>query len=144
MAALPVASNMHTWAGCSEAVPPQAGSCGRCRGDLGVAGRVCAHCKLDTNVLAHEMRLYAVHTRALAAGSVVTAEEALRQVPALPCPALLQSGQCQAPCWLVTLSVACSPAGAASMLRHGFAEVPAAFQGLGWLATQVAAPRRAG
>ena len=45
-----------------------------------MTGRVCGHCKLDTDVLAYEMRLYAVHTRAMAAGQVVTAEEALRQV----------------------------------------------------------------
>ena len=52
-----------------------------------MTGRVCQHCKLDADVLGYEMRLYAVHTRAMAAGSVVTAEEALRQV----CPGLLST-----------------------------------------------------
>ena len=45
-----------------------------------MSGRVCQHCKLDGDVLGYEMRLYAVHTRALVAGSVISAEEALRQV----------------------------------------------------------------
>ena len=58
----------------------QAGSCGRCRGDLGHTGKVCRHCRLDGECLGLEMRLFAVHTRSIAAGSVVTAEEALLQV----------------------------------------------------------------
>ena len=46
---------------------------------------MCRHCSLDGTCLALEMRLFAVHTRSIAAGSVVTAEEALRQVCSAPC-----------------------------------------------------------
>ena len=46
---------------------------------------MCQHCSLDGTCLALEMRLFAVHTRSIAAGSVVTAEEALRQVCSASC-----------------------------------------------------------
>ena len=78
-----------------------------------MTGHVCRHCQLDTCMLAWEMRLFAVHTRALAAGSVVTAEEALRQarLQLLPTAALSEAGMkpaarpaqkantCTAGCW---------------------------------------------
>lgn len=57
----------------------QAGRCGRCRAELGESGQVCSHCRLDERWLAWEMRLYSVHTRALVAGTAVSAEDALRQ-----------------------------------------------------------------
>ncbi|KAK9793457.1 hypothetical protein WJX73_010752 [Symbiochloris irregularis] len=60
----------------------QAGQCGRCRSELGESGRVCAHCRLDERCLAWEMRLHSVHTRALVAGTAVSAEDALRQAQA--------------------------------------------------------------
>lgn len=60
----------------------QAGQCGRCRAELGESGRVCRHCRLDERWLAWEMRIYSVHTRALVAGTAVSAEDALRQVSA--------------------------------------------------------------
>ncbi len=59
----------------------QAGHCGRCRSEMGVQGSVCKHCHLDDLFLAWEVRLYSLQTRAAAAGGLVTAEDALRQVP---------------------------------------------------------------
>ncbi|KAK9810177.1 hypothetical protein WJX72_006177 [[Myrmecia] bisecta] len=61
----------------------QAGQCGRCRGsELGVAGRVCPHCRLDEQLLAWEVRLFSLQTRAMAAGQEISAEEAIRQAQA--------------------------------------------------------------
>ena len=59
---------------------PQAATCGRCRAELGEAGRVCGHCRLDERWLAWELRLFSLQSRALAAGAAVSAEDALRQV----------------------------------------------------------------
>ena len=58
----------------------QAGQCGRCRAELGLTGRVCAHCRVDEMFLAWEVRLFSLQTRAMAAGQAVTAEEAIRRV----------------------------------------------------------------
>lgn len=59
----------------------QAATCGRCRSELGEAGRVCRHCKMDDVWVAWEIRLFRVETRAMEAGAYVSAEDALRQVP---------------------------------------------------------------
>lgn len=65
----------------------QAGQCGRCRGELGVAGRVCQHCRLDEQFVGWEVRIYSLQTHAMAAGQAVTAEEAIiRVIPATSCP----------------------------------------------------------
>ncbi len=58
----------------------QAGQCGRCRGELGVAGRVCQHCRLDEQFVGWEVRMYSLQTHAMAAGQAVTAEEAIIRV----------------------------------------------------------------
>ena len=58
----------------------QAGKCGRCRGELGVAGRVCQHCRLDEQFVGWEVRIYSLQTHAMAAGQAVTAEEAIARV----------------------------------------------------------------
>lgn len=58
----------------------QAGQCGRCRGELGVAGRVCQHCRLDEQFVGWEVRIYSLQTHAMAAGQAVTAEEAIIRV----------------------------------------------------------------
>ncbi|KAL3154030.1 hypothetical protein ABBQ32_013581 [Trebouxia sp. C0010 RCD-2024] len=55
----------------------QAGQCGQCRGELGVAGRVCQHCRLDEQFVGWEVRIYSLQTHAMAAGQAVTAEEAV-------------------------------------------------------------------
>lgn len=49
----------------------QAATCGRCRAELGAAGRLCAHCGLDEATLAWELRLFTLTTRALALGAAV-------------------------------------------------------------------------
>lgn len=66
-----------------------AGGCGRCRGgELGAAGAVCPHCRLDEAFLAWEMALFALTTRALdsragrGGGGGVSVEEALRAAQA--------------------------------------------------------------
>lgn len=41
---------------------------------------MCRHCRMDDIWLGWEMRLFRLETRALAAGSHVSAEDALRQV----------------------------------------------------------------
>lgn len=61
----------------------QAGQCGRCRGELGVAGRVCQHCRLDEQFVGWEVRIYSLQTHAMAAGQAVTAEEAIIRVSPL-------------------------------------------------------------
>ena len=61
-------------------VGAQAGQCGRCRGELGVAGRVCQHCRLDEQFVGWEVRIYSLQTHAMAAGQAVTAEEAIIRV----------------------------------------------------------------
>ncbi len=61
-------------------VDVQAGQCGRCRGELGVAGRVCQHCRLDEQFVGWEVRIYSLQTHAMAAGQAVTAEEAIIRV----------------------------------------------------------------
>ena len=58
----------------------QAGQCGRCRGELGVAGQVCQHCRLDEQFVGWEVRIYSLQTHAMAAGQAVTAEEAIIRV----------------------------------------------------------------
>lgn len=58
----------------------QAGQCGRCRGELGVVGRVCQHCRLDEQFVGWEVRIYSLQTHAMAAGQAVTAEEAIIRV----------------------------------------------------------------
>ncbi|KAK9844148.1 hypothetical protein WJX81_006007 [Elliptochloris bilobata] len=65
-----------------DALVEQAATCGRCRAELGEAGRVCAHCRLDERWLAWELRLFSLQSRALAAGAAVSAEDALRQAQA--------------------------------------------------------------
>ncbi|KAL0055912.1 hypothetical protein WJX82_005648 [Trebouxia sp. C0006] len=61
----------------TQAFVDQAGQCGRCRGELGVAGRVCQHCRLDEQFVGWEVRIYSLQTHAMAAGQAVTAEEAI-------------------------------------------------------------------
>jgi hypothetical protein len=58
----------------------QAATCGRCRSELGEAGRVCRHCRMDDVWLGWEMRLFRLDTRAMEAGTNVSPEDALRQV----------------------------------------------------------------
>lgn len=58
----------------------QAGQCGQCRGELGVTGRVCQHCRLDEQFVGWEVRIYSLQTHAMAAGQAVTAEEAIIRV----------------------------------------------------------------
>lgn len=60
----------------------QAGQCGRCRADLGQAGRVCWHCRLDELLMAWELRLFSLQAHAVNKRDSVTAEDALRQVSA--------------------------------------------------------------
>lgn len=60
--------------------PLQAATCARCRAELGEAGRMCRHCRMDDLWLAWELRLFRLDTRALVAGAHVSAEDALRQV----------------------------------------------------------------
>eukprot|EP00878_Enallax_costatus_P028465 GHUV01030749.1.p1 GENE.GHUV01030749.1~~GHUV01030749.1.p1 ORF type:complete len:482 (+),score=191.41 GHUV01030749.1:2170-3615(+) len=70
---------------CSEAGGPQqpfieqAGQCGRCRADMGVAGLVCKHCRLDEQMRKWEIRLFSLHTRALVAGTQIDADAAAAQ-----------------------------------------------------------------
>ena len=64
-------------------VNTQAGQCGRCRGEVGVAGRVCQHCRLDEQFVGWEVRIYSLQTHAMAAGQAVTAEEAIIRVSPL-------------------------------------------------------------
>ncbi|KAL0019181.1 hypothetical protein WJX77_000293 [Trebouxia sp. C0004] len=61
----------------TQAFVDQAGQCGRCRGELGVAGRVCQHCRLDEQFVGWEVRIYSLQTHAMVAGQAVTAEEAI-------------------------------------------------------------------
>lgn len=63
-----------------HAIVGQAATCGRCRAELGEAGRVCRHCRMDEVWLAWEMRLFRLDARAMAAGANVSAEDAVRQV----------------------------------------------------------------
>ena len=58
----------------------QAGQCARCRGELGVAERVCQHCRLDEQFVGWEVRIYSLQTHAMVAGQAVTAEEAIIRV----------------------------------------------------------------
>ena len=62
----------------------QAGQCGRCRGELGVQGVVCQHCRLDEQFVGWEVRIYSLQTHAMAAGQAVTAEEAIIRVSTVP------------------------------------------------------------
>lgn len=64
---------------------------------MGVRGRVCEHCRLDELFLAWELRLFCLHTRALTAGTKVTAEEAARQ-------AQVRVGGDSTPWYIVVLS----------------------------------------
>ena len=74
----------------------QAGQCGRCQGELGVAGRVCQHCRLDEQFVGWEVRIYSLQTHAMAAGQAVTAQEAIIRVNKfLLHAALLALVQCQ-------------------------------------------------
>lgn len=57
----------------------QAGQCGRCRADLGQAGKVCMHCRLDELLMAWELRLFSLQAHAVNKRGLVTAEDALRQ-----------------------------------------------------------------
>ena len=70
--------------GCMVLGGMQAGQCGRCRGMLGVAGRVCQHCRLDEQFVGWEVRIYSLQTHAMAAGQAVTAEEAIIRVSIFP------------------------------------------------------------
>ncbi|CAL8467045.1 g6581 [Coccomyxa elongata] len=65
-----------------DSLVEQAATCGRCRSELGEAGRVCRHCKMDDVWVAWEIRLFRVETRAMEAGAYVSAEDALRQAQA--------------------------------------------------------------
>ena len=58
----------------------QAATCGRCRSELGEAGRVCRHCRLDDVWVGWEARLFRLESRAMGAGGHVSHEDALRQV----------------------------------------------------------------
>ena len=66
-----------------------AGSCGRCRAELGAAGTTCPHCALDDAFVAWEVSLFALTTRAIAGGGrggrgarAVSAEDAVRAAQA--------------------------------------------------------------
>ncbi|EIE26712.1 hypothetical protein COCSUDRAFT_59229 [Coccomyxa subellipsoidea C-169] len=65
-----------------DSLVEQAATCGRCRSELGEAGRVCRHCKMDDVWLGWEMRLFRLDTRAMEAGAHVSPEDALRQAQA--------------------------------------------------------------
>ena len=58
----------------------QAATCGRCRSELGEAGRVCRHCRMDDVWVGWEARLFRLESRAMGAGDYVSHEDALRQV----------------------------------------------------------------
>ena len=58
----------------------QAATCGRCRSELGEAGRVCRHCRMDDVWVGWEARLFRLESRAMGAGGFVSHEDALRQV----------------------------------------------------------------
>ena len=58
----------------------QAATCGRCRSELGEAGRVCRHCRMDDVWVGWETRLFRLEARAMGAGGYVSHEDALRQV----------------------------------------------------------------
>ena len=58
----------------------QAATCGRCRSEMGEAGRVCRHCRMDDVWVGWETRLFRLETRAMGAGGYVSHEDALRQV----------------------------------------------------------------
>lgn len=63
--------------------PPEmverAASCERCRGDLGVTGRVCDHCRLDEKLTGWEVRVFAVVASARRAGDRVSVEAAAQK-----------------------------------------------------------------
>jgi hypothetical protein len=59
--------------GPEQGLAEQAGQCGRCRAEMGVAGLVCRHCRLDEGMRRWEVRLFSLHTRALVAGTLVSA-----------------------------------------------------------------------
>jgi hypothetical protein len=58
--------------GPDQGLVEQAGQCGRCRAEMGVAGLVCRHCRLDEGMRRWEVRLFSLHTRALVAGTMVS------------------------------------------------------------------------
>jgi hypothetical protein len=58
--------------GPEQGLAEQAGQCGRCRAETGVAGLVCRHCRLDEGMRWWEVRLFSLHTRALVAGTMVS------------------------------------------------------------------------
>ena len=58
----------------------QAATCGRCRAELGEAGRVCRHCRMDDVWIGWETRLFRLEARAMGAGGYVSHEDAVRQV----------------------------------------------------------------
>lgn len=57
----------------------RAASCQRCRGDLGVTGRVCDHCRLDEKLTGWEVRLFALVASARKAGDRVSVEAAAQK-----------------------------------------------------------------
>jgi E3 ubiquitin-protein ligase SHPRH len=64
--------------GPEQGLAEQAGQCGRCRAEMGVAGLVCRHCRLDEGMRRWEVRLFSLHTRALVAGTLVSGEGFIR------------------------------------------------------------------
>ncbi|KAG1676131.1 hypothetical protein FOA52_004971 [Chlamydomonas sp. UWO 241] len=60
----------------SKATVEQAATCGRCRAEMGIPGRVCAHCRLDEQLLQWEVRAFRLYAMAGAAGGVVSADAA--------------------------------------------------------------------
>ena len=67
----------------------QAATCGRCRSELGEAGRVCRHCRMDDVWVGWEARLFRLESRAMGAGGHVSHEDALRQVSLGPPTSIL-------------------------------------------------------
>ena len=69
----------------------QAATCGRCRSELGEAGRVCRHCRMDDVWVGWETRLFRLEARAMGAGGYVSHEDALRQVWRIPSYAIVHA-----------------------------------------------------
>ncbi|CAL5225440.1 g8258 [Coccomyxa viridis] len=70
----------------------QAATCGRCRSELGEAGRVCRHCRMDDVWVGWEARLFRLESRAMGAGDYVSHEDALRQAQAASLRRITQGG----------------------------------------------------
>ncbi|CAK0735069.1 hypothetical protein CVIRNUC_000523 [Coccomyxa viridis] len=69
-----------------------AATCGRCRAELGEAGRVCRHCRMDDVWIGWETRLFRLEARAMGAGGYVSHEDAVRQAQAASLRRITQGG----------------------------------------------------